>query len=254
MAHGIDRRRCLVIVIMARHASIGMFMTLHHQVNPILLNQVIEHPSLNQVVMAFQREKRMMQNHNLPTCAAVLQLTFQPTALGQQVRQFTVTVQQEELCRTITDGIDLVVLNLGIKEIGINQGKTAFQRYDDALQIVVITCHGEQGHRLTDAVHITEGLCPALIFRTIRQVASTNQELGLGMISQGFLQNTVGSSAHRILHITYIHERQVVTVFLVGLEMIPLRGFPVGHSTIGILGIRAQLTETGHIIGGHATA
>ena len=53
-----------------------------------------------------------MEYHNLPTGAAFFQLGLEPVALGKQVRQLTVAVEQEKLYRTIAECIDLIVGNL----------------------------------------------------------------------------------------------------------------------------------------------
>ena len=56
----------------------------------------------------------MMQHHNLPTGPTLFQLRLQPVTLGQQVRQFPIAVEQEELHRAVVERIDLIVTHLGI--------------------------------------------------------------------------------------------------------------------------------------------
>ena len=118
----------------------------------------------------------MVQHHNFPSCPTLLQLLLQPVALCQQVWQFTVAVEQEELSRTIADGKHLIVTNHRVEEIREHQREAALQSHDNSLQIVVIACDVENRNMLTNAVDITESLIPTLDVRTIYQVASAYQE------------------------------------------------------------------------------
>ena len=54
----------------------------------------------------------MVEDDNLPTRLTLLQLRLQPLALGKEIRQLAVGIQEEELYRTITEGEDMVVGNL----------------------------------------------------------------------------------------------------------------------------------------------
>ena len=92
VADRIDRCGGLPIVRVASHTSVGMFVALQHEVHTIFLDEVVEHPALNQVVVAFQREERVVKHHNLPAGGAVLELFFQPVALGEEVRKLAVAV------------------------------------------------------------------------------------------------------------------------------------------------------------------
>ena len=77
-------RYCWIAILVntTNSSSISMFVALHHQVNTILTDKVIEHPSLNQVVIfLLDGIERMMKDKNLPFCLAVLQFLFQPLAL-----------------------------------------------------------------------------------------------------------------------------------------------------------------------------
>ena len=131
MTDGIDGRYGLSVVSMTGHAGIGMLMALQHQVNTVFLYQVVEHPTLNQVILSTDREQGVMQHDNLPTGRAGTQLLFEPVALCLQVEELTVGVEQEELHRAVANGIDHVVVDLGVKEIRKDEGEAAFQLHDD---------------------------------------------------------------------------------------------------------------------------
>ena len=122
-----------------------------------------------------------MQDEDFPLGIAAFKLFLEPTALRPQVEELTVAVQHKKLHIAIVQGIDHVVIDLGVKEIGEHEGETTLQTTDNALEIVVVARHVENRHALPNAVEVAECLCPILVGRSLCQVAPAHEKLHLGM-------------------------------------------------------------------------
>ena len=83
---------------MGCHVGIVVFVRLQHEIDAIVLQQTVEHPSLDEVARGTpDGEERVVEHDNLPAGPTLLQLRLEPAALGEQVRLFTIAVEQEEL-------------------------------------------------------------------------------------------------------------------------------------------------------------
>ena len=204
VAHGVDGRGGTALVVVAGHAGVGMFVALHHEVYAILLDKVVEKPALNEVVVALDGEQRMMEHHDFPAGGAGLQLALKPVALRLEIEEFAVAVQEEELGGAVAHGVDHVVVDLRVEEVGKHQWEATLQAHDDSLQIVVVARYAEQRQVLRHAVDVAEGLGPVLVGGTLGQVATAHQKFCLGMPCEGFAQIAVGLSTEGVLHVAYV--------------------------------------------------
>ena len=128
MADRVNRHgRSAILIDASNHAGISVLMSLQDQVNPVLAHQVVKHPALYQVVTSLDGKEGVMQDEDFPLGTAVFQLLLEPLALCPQVEEFAVAVQHKKLDFAIVQGIDHVIINLGVKEVGEHKGKTALQ-------------------------------------------------------------------------------------------------------------------------------
>ena len=191
---------------MACHAGIGVLMPLQHKVNAILMHQVVEKPALDDVVLALDGIQRMVEDKDLPLGGAVLQLFFKPLALGPQIGELTVAVKHKNLRIAIFEGIDHVVLDLGVQEIGEDERETALKALNDTFEVVMVARHIEDGHGLAYAVKRAEGLGPILIGGALNQVTATHEELAIGMMPERATQEAVGNAPDGVLDIAHKQE------------------------------------------------
>ena len=145
----------------------------------------------------------MVEDKDLPLGGAVLQLFFKPLALGPQIGEFTVAVKYKNLCIAIIQGIDHVVLDLGVQEIGEDERESAFKALNDALEVVMVARHVKDGHGLADTVKRAEGLGPILIGWTLNQVTTTHEELAIGMMPERTTQEAVCDAPDGVLDIAH---------------------------------------------------
>ena len=151
-----------------------------------------------------------MEDKDFPLGLALFKLFLEPLALGPQVEKFPVAVQNKNLGIAIVEGIDHVIAHHGIQEIGENERETAFQPLDDALEVVVVAGHGEDGQGLADAVERAEGLVPILVGRTLSQITATHKKSDVGMMGPSLHDQAVGDTTDGVLHVAHIHERESI--------------------------------------------
>ena len=159
-----------------------MFVSLQHHIHFMFTDDVVEHPSLDEVVHAAANGvKRMVQNHNLPFRPTLFQLFLQPPTLCPQIEKLPIAVQTKKLYILIPHGEHLILTHHRVEEVGMNEGKTTFQFTDYAFQVVVVASDGQYWHRLPHTVEGFECLTPIGIGGAFCQVATTYEEFRVGI-------------------------------------------------------------------------
>ena len=92
-------------------ASITMLMSLQHKFCFSFSDDVVEHPSLNEVVVLSSHGiKRMVEKYYAVTGIRLLYLLFQPLPLLKEIEKLTFRVKKKELCVMIIEREKVVLV------------------------------------------------------------------------------------------------------------------------------------------------
>ena len=120
VTHGVDGRNALAPFPL-RHARIGMFVSLQHQVH-IFIQQTSKFPALEQIVrFRFDGIDGMVQHHHLPARCALCEFFAQPRGLFRQVGPLSIGVEQKQLHISIAEGVHLIFAFHRFEEIRKHQ-------------------------------------------------------------------------------------------------------------------------------------